>query len=166
MHELDWRDTSTFLPLDQKRFDLVVAADVLYSGMDKLFARALASHLPSPKEVGGCSPSISTTALVACPFRKDSPLAGFFDTCIRIGLAIERLEDESGSAVGAHWGVNAEAAFSGSRFVKLDSPDSRIQTYETPTFSDFNEKKVQIFRIRRIEGTAGEARSIRRVSRM
>jgi len=62
IHELDWRDTSTFLL--KEKFDLIVAADVLYSGMDKLFARALASHLPI------FSVEEPVEAWVASPFRK------------------------------------------------------------------------------------------------
>jgi predicted O-methyltransferase YrrM len=64
IHELDWRDTTTFLSVGQERFDMILAADVLYSGMDKLFARALASHLPSEEvdyttPCGSCGLSFS-----------------------------------------------------------------------------------------------------------
>ena len=50
IHQLDWRDPTTFLdPVanEADAYDLVVAADVLYAGMQGLFARVLASHLPS-----------------------------------------------------------------------------------------------------------------------
>lgn len=44
MHMLDWRDPSTFLL--NHEYDLIVASDVRYCGMNTVFARALASHLP------------------------------------------------------------------------------------------------------------------------
>ena len=50
IHQLDWRDPTTFLdPVanEADAYDLVVAADLLYAGMQGLFARVLASHLPS-----------------------------------------------------------------------------------------------------------------------
>ncbi len=78
IYNLDWRDPSTFLNpsiTKDNRYDLVVAADVLYAGMDGLFARTLASHLPSRDEIidVGQEPPV---AIIACPFRSDSPLFG------------------------------------------------------------------------------------------
>ena len=49
IHSLDWRDVTTFLDPSRRPYDMILAADVLYAGMDGLFARALASHLPSKK---------------------------------------------------------------------------------------------------------------------
>ena len=83
------------LDIDNK-YDLVVAADVLYAGMDGLFARTLASHLPSRDEIDGQQPP---DALLACPFRKDSPLYNFFGNAYRLGLVFKRLEDANGNAV-------------------------------------------------------------------
>lgn len=153
IHGLDWRDTSTFLP--PAEFDLIVASDVLYSGMDKLFARALASHL-----------SVSSNeALIACPFRKDSPLAGFFGACHRLGLELERLEDGRGRAVGAHFGVDPKHAFSDSRFVPINESDWD-HIVDSPLFVPGNQRDVQIFRIRRVQGTPEQALHIRRASRI
>lgn len=169
IHGLDWKDPSTFLlegdESSSSEFDLVVAADVLYSGMDRLFARALASHLPSSEEVE-CSRRSPPEAMIACPFRTDSPLAEFFEASMRLGLAFDRLEDQDGCAVGAVSGIDAVEAFAGSQFVPLDSSDRRSQVSTKPTFSSCNEKQVQIFRVRRVQGTAKEAARIRRASRI
>jgi hypothetical protein len=115
---------------------MVVAADVLYSGMDKLFARALASHLPSVDEMGNGLPQIE--AMIACPFRKDSPLHDFFTASMRLGLAFDRLEDCNGNAAGAFTGVDARKAFNGSRFVPFDSTEKRQEVATRPTFSSHN----------------------------
>lgn len=90
IHNLDWRDVTTFLDPSRRPYDMILAADVLYAGMDGLFARALASHLPSKKEVGAVSSSSRgpTEAIIACPNRKDSPLLNFFGICKRLGLFI------------------------------------------------------------------------------
>ena len=188
IHQLDWKDTSTFLSSscdddttgngknekkNQPYYDLIVAADVLYSGMDKLFARALASHLYSSIPPSSSSSSLpleqrQPIALVACPFRKDSPLRGFFDACTKLGLSAERLQDISdGAAVGAFSGVKPDDAFRNSHFVPLDSEVlSMKEVCETPTFSSVNEKQIQIFRLKRIEGHPIDAIQIRRVSRI
>lgn len=164
IHGLDWRDPSTFLMPqggDKNQFDLVVAADVLYSSMDKLFARALAAHLPSPDE---SSESSTLEAIIACPFRTDSPLEGFVQASMRLGLGLERLENDQHQAVGAGLGVSAVEAFEGSQFVPLRRQILQVST--EPTFSLLNVNKVQIFRVRRVTGTAAHAASIRRVGRI
>lgn len=153
IHGLDWRDPSTFLPAQD--FDLVVAADVLYAGMDKLFARALASHLLCGQN----------DALVACPFRKDSPLEGFFGACHRLGLKLDRLEDEDGRASGAHFGRDPFQAYDSTRFVPLEESKME-QITVSPSFAAGNDQNVQIFRIRRVEGEPQDAIQIRRVSRI
>ena len=177
IHGLDWRDPSTYLcaPADyafsqtgipsttHEAFDLVLAADVLYSGMDKLFARVLASHLPSEKETKLQPPP---EALLACPYRKDSPLEGFFEVGIRLGLAFERLEDEEGRAVGGYLGAEPKDIFQSSEFVPLHSNERRKHVANDATFADANDKKVQIFRVKRIENTAEEAFRVKRVSRL
>eukprot|EP00928_Gymnodinium_smaydae_P078841 TRINITY_DN62905_c0_g1_i1.p1 TRINITY_DN62905_c0_g1~~TRINITY_DN62905_c0_g1_i1.p1 ORF type:complete len:327 (-),score=27.63 TRINITY_DN62905_c0_g1_i1:44-982(-) len=107
VHELDWRDKSTYLPASS--FDIVVAADVLYSNKIRWFMPALLAHMARRPE---------TRAFVACPPRKDSPLAGFFTSALHAGLTLERLEDQSGNAVGATSG-SATDVFRGARFVPL-----------------------------------------------
>ena len=180
LHGLDWRDPSTFLipphPHYDEAVDLVVAADVLYNGMDKLFARALASHLPSTEEILKQQEQIQqqqrTTeagihALLACPFRTDSPLATFFETCERLGLAFDRLQDEDGNAAGAATGLApASVAFTNTYFVPLDTIEQRQAVATRPTFSKQNPNQIQIFRVRRVEGTAESAANIKRVSRL
>eukprot|EP00980_Cylindrotheca_fusiformis_P009900 scaffold2190_cov72-Cylindrotheca_fusiformis.AAC.4 len=167
IHELDWRDPSTFLPPND--FDLIVAADVLYSGMDKLFARALASHLVVSKNNDDNNNDNCNEAWVACPFRTDSPLSGFFTACSRLGLEMQRLEDDQGRAMGADLGVDPATAFSNSQFVPINKGQQQQQQHSVtvnPEFGPGNERKVQIFRIRRITGTPEEAIRIRRVSRI
>ncbi|CAJ1937271.1 unnamed protein product [Cylindrotheca closterium] len=154
IHGLDWRDPSTFLPA--RDFDLVVAADVLYSGMDKLFARALASHLARDHN----------EAFVACPFRKDSPLEGFFGACHRLGLNVERLEDKEGRATGAHFGMDAFQVFSSNEFVPLEESSNMEHVTASPSFAPENEQSVQIFRIYRSKGRPEDAIRIRRASRI
>ena len=180
LHGLDWRDPSTFFmppcPHYDEAVDLVVAADVLYNGMDKLFARALASHLLSREELRQQQDQAQQQqqtrkagihALLACPFRTDSPLATFFQTCERLGLAFERLQDEAGNAAGAAAGLDpASVAFTNTYFVPLDTNEQRQTVATRPTFSSQNANKVQIFRVRRVEGTAESSASIRRVSRL
>ena len=168
---------STFLNVGQYPYDWIVAADVLYSGMDGLFARVLAAHLPSPTERVATTTDDEppTRALIACPFRKDSPLLNFFAITARPGLELERLENASGHAAGATSGVNAKEAFADSEFVPIGN--GSIETFtntksqweriaKEPTFSIHNRDKIQIFRVRRLSGTAEEARSIRRVGRL
>jgi predicted nicotinamide N-methyase len=149
---LDWRDPTTFLPPED--IDLILAADVLYSGMDKLFARALASHL-----------TLENEAFVACPFRKDSPLKGWFVSCQRLGLKLTRLEDVDGHAVGAHWGVDPHKIFGNSQFVPITEQNLERITV-APTFGAGNDQSIQIFRVKRVSGTPEEAIQIRRVSRI
>ncbi len=78
--------------------------------MDGLFARTLASHLPSRDEIidVGQEPPV---AIIACPFRSDSPSFNFFGIVKRLGLELDRLEDGNGSAVGAAPGTNLSEAF-------------------------------------------------------
>ncbi|CAB9518994.1 Putative methyltransferase [Seminavis robusta] len=175
IHELDWRDPSTFLLTTNKSntqqqrqpVDLVVAADVLYSGMDKLFARALAAHLPSLSETGNDDDATNTAeAIIACPYRSDSPLMGFFEASMRLGLEFDRLENNQGQAVGSYHGVDCASAFDGSQFVPLETKHQLQHVAGQPTFSSVNVKQVQIFRARRVHGTATEAASIRRVGRI
>jgi len=188
IHCLDWRDPSTFLltsartsngPNNSQTFDLILAADVLYSGMDKLFARALAAHLPSREELMSTvleptKPILHDTseqvhlpyALVACPFREDSPLMGFFEAASRLGLEFERLQNHSGDAVGGYHGIDADHIYEGSFFVSLDSSEARQDVANTPSFLFHNIKKIQMYRIRRLHGSAESASKIRRVSRI
>ncbi|KAG7337709.1 methyltransferase-16 family protein [Nitzschia inconspicua] len=176
IHGLDWRDPSTFLcpPADfsYKQLgirspsyeypDLVLAADVLYSGMDKLFARVLSSHLASEETAGEKLPE----ALLACPFRKDSPLEGFFEVSMRLGLTFERLEDDQGCAVGGFHGITPSNIFSSSEFVPLVSDRQRKAIANDPTFSSYNTKNIQIFRVQRVGKTAEESFHVKRVSRL
>ena len=188
IHCLDWRDPSTFLLTSTKTsngrnirqpFDLILAADVLYSGMDKLFARALAAHLPSREELIGTTLEPTKLilhdtseqvhlpyALVACPFREDSPLIGFFQAASRLGLGFERLQNQSGEAVGGYHEIDADDIYEGSFFVSLESSETQQKVANAPSFSLHNIKKVQIFRIRRLHGSAESASKIRRVSRI
>ena len=176
IYNLDWRDPSTFLNpsitkshQESNRYDLVVAADVLYAGMDGLFARTLASHLPSSDEIDGQKPPV---AIIACPFRTDSPLFNFFGIVKRLGLELDRLEDGNGSAAGAAPGTNLCEAFYESSFVPLcggGEGEEKIRWRHVatdPTFSLLNHDRVQIFRVRRISGTSADARAIRRVGRI
>ena len=182
IYNLDWRDPTTFLnPLLHKngRFDLVVAADVLYAGMDGLFARVLASHLPSSEEIAiDSSLPRTTTAIIACPFRSDSPLYNFFGITSRLGLELDRLEDANGNAVGASAGTNSQEAFRESIFVPCGRVGESNQSEEEmvkckwrhiaekPTFAPLNHDRIQIFKVKRVSGTSADARSIRRVGRM
>ena len=188
IHCLDWRDPSTFLLSSTRTsngrnisqpFDLILAADVLYSGMDKLFARALAAHLPSREELIGTTLEPTKLilhdtseqvhlpyALVACPFREDSPLIGFFQAASRLGLGFERLQNQSGEAVGGYHEIDAGEIFEGSFFVSLESSEAQEEVANAPSFSCHNIKKIQIFRIRRLHGSADSASKIRRVSRI
>ena len=91
--ELQWGDRRTYLT--KRRFDLIVAADVLYGGRDGWLARALSAHM-----------SQDTTAYVAIPPRRDSPLAGFFSTLTEQGFQFERLEDEVDEPLGLTKGAH------------------------------------------------------------
>lgn len=165
LHELDWKDPSTFL-LNQE-WDLVIAADVLYSSMDKLFARALASHLHLASSLSAVEKDTTTTVgLVASPFRKDSPLLGFLEACDRLGLSTERLQDKHGQAVGSYTGTASRESYRIVEFVPIDSNSRQQDVSQSPTFSSHNAKQVQIFRVRRISGCPSEAASIRRASRI
>lgn len=176
IHNLDWRDVTTFLDPSRRPYDMILAADVLYAGMDGLFARALASHLPSKKEVGAVSSSSRgpTEAIIACPNRKDSPLLNFFGICKRLGLSLDRLENATGSAAGASPGMSAMEAYSETKFVSLgyddDDEEERHHRWrivaESPTFSSRNKDMIQLFRVRRRDGQAEDARQIRRVGRL
>merc|ERR1712187_736315 len=84
---LQWGDRRTYLKA--RSFDLVVAADVLYGGRDRWFARALCAHIAP-----------NTTAYVAIPPRQDSPLAGFFSALVSEKLAVERFEDSTSRPIG------------------------------------------------------------------
>eukprot|EP00747_Dinoflagellata_sp_TGD_P002950 gnl/TRDRNA2_/TRDRNA2_106369_c0_seq1.p1 gnl/TRDRNA2_/TRDRNA2_106369_c0~~gnl/TRDRNA2_/TRDRNA2_106369_c0_seq1.p1 ORF type:complete len:313 (+),score=40.66 gnl/TRDRNA2_/TRDRNA2_106369_c0_seq1:141-1079(+) len=152
VHELDWRDPSTFLAPGDHAFDLVVAADVLYNGADKLFARALASHLPAASQ-----------AIVASPYREDSPLLGFFEAADRLGLAFELLE-ENGMAAGGTGG-DSPSVFQGSQFVPLP-PERWAAVASNARFTRTNVGKIQIFRVHRVSGHPEDAARIRRVSRI
>ena len=176
IYNLDWRDPSTFLDpsnrnnhRDNRYYDLIVAADVLYAGMDGLFARALASHIPSSVEINGEQPPV---AIIACPFRNDSPLLNFFGMMKRLGLELDRLEDVNGNAAGASptnasIEFKASVAFNKTSFVPLHEDQSRWKHIATdPTFSSLNHDGVQIFRVRRVSGTSADARAIRRVGRI
>lgn len=188
IHQLDWRDTSTFLwpPLQSKAthknsndhgvFDMVLAADVLYAGMAKLFARALAAHLPNRAELqewgewddknisSNLQDAMYPYALVAVPHRKDSPLLEFCQVCDRLGLAIQRLETDEGAIAGAFTGTDAVEAFIDTHFVNISSKS--LEDDISPSFSSHNTKQIQILRIHRTGKSAAEALSIRRVSRI
>ena len=184
IHQLDWRDPTTFLdPVDHCQrdgYDMVVAADVLYAGMQGLFARVLASHLPSVEEMSSTSSREMEEvgipeAILACPFRTDSPLLNFFGIAHRLGLELDRLEDSEGNAAGASTGMDADAAYENCHFVEIGDRDSgegrqggsRLEDIASrPTFGKGNRDHVQIFRVRRVRGTAAEARAIRRVGRL
>jgi len=179
IHQLDWRDPTTFLdPMGEEQdiHDVIVAADVLYAGMQGLFARVLASHLPSVEEMSSTSTSSAIPeAILACPFRDDSPLLNFFGIAQRLGLEMDRLEDANGNAAGASSGMDAGAAYADCRFVKIGNGDcedgsgdgSRWEDIaKRPTFGKHNRDSIQIFRVRRVRGAAGEARAIRRIGRL
>lgn len=179
IHQLDWRDPTTFLnPVDQYErdgYDLIVAADVLYAGMQGLFARVLASHLPSMEEMSTRETNevVVPEAILACPFRTDSPLLNFFGIAHRLGLELERLEDSEGNAAGVSAGMDV-VAYENCHFVEIGGRDSReggdCRRWEDiasrPTFGKENRDHIQIFRVRRVRGTAAEARAIRRVGRL
>lgn len=133
-HLLNWGEPGTFLR--QQRFDIVVAADVLYSRRDRWFWRALEAHMDRSR---------GTVAFVASPYRKDSPLTGFFDMAVTAGLRLERLEDAAGRASGAAWG-SAEDAYLDSRFVALMA-EGRASAASQAQFSRSNVQRVQIFRL-------------------
>ena len=183
IHQLDWRDPTTFLdPVDhchRDGYDVIVAADVLYAGMQGLFARVLASHLPSMEEMSSTSSRETNEvgipeAILACPFRTDSPLLNFFGIAHRLGLELDRLEDSEGAAAGASTGMDADAAFENCHFVEIGDGDSGEGSggsrwgdiANQPTFGKGNRDNIQIFRVRRVRGTAAEARAIRRVGRL
>merc|ERR1712129_130698 len=105
-HLLHWGERGTFL---RQRFEVVVAADVLYSRRDRWFWRALGAHMDRGH---------GTVAYVASPYRKDSPISGVFDMVTSAGLSLERLEDGEGRAAGGAWG-QAEDVYRDSRFVTL-----------------------------------------------
>ena len=108
---------------------MIVAADVLYAGMQGLFARVLASHLPSVEELSSTSSRemedvVIPEAILACPFRTDSPLLNFFGIADRLGLELDRLEDSEGNAAGASTGMDADAAYENCHFVEIGDGDS------------------------------------------
>jgi len=162
---------------EQDVHDVIVAADVLYAGMQGLFARVLASHLPSVEEMSSTSTNTSAIpeAILACPFRDDSPLLNFFGITQRLGLEMDRLEDADGNAAGASSGMDAGEAYADCRFVKIGSglceegrgDDTRWEDIaKRPTFGKHNRDSIQIFRVRRVRGSAAEARAIRRIGRL
>lgn len=130
VRELNWGDPSTFLPASA--FELVVAADVLYSRKDRWLVRALAAHLADRP---------GATAFVACPPRTDSPLAGFFEMLLSLGLHVERLEDAEGRPIGSAAGRPA-GVYAGSRFAALPRERCHEAAADAP-------HRLQIFRIRR-----------------
>lgn len=133
-HCLDWGDRTTYLR--QRKFDVVVAADVLYSRRDRWFWRALEAHMARAQ---------GTIAFVASPYRKDSPLTGFFELVQQAGLQLERLEDRAGRAAGGTTGA-AEDVYAGSRFVAM-TPMRCSVAATGAEFSESNEHKIQIFRL-------------------
>lgn len=131
IRELDWAKPATFLK--SKSFDLIVAADVLYSRRDRMFTKALIAHM-----VAGAS----STAIVASPPREDSPLPGFFDLVLGAGLCLERLEDGNGAAARSGSGSPGTSALDGSRFVALTAHTCRSIAHDA-------HGNVHIFRITR-----------------
>lgn len=128
---LDWNDSSTYL--SQVKFDLIVAADVLFYGDgDRVLANALDSHvLPGRTEVLFC-------------FNNVSPTGGlqFFSALSSRGYKIERLENREGMPVGG--GVDdLHATFHDSLFVKL--PDGRF--LEAMKKGSESRGCIQIFRL-------------------
>merc|ERR1711971_805429 len=107
IRELSWAIPSTYLR--SRTFDIVVAADVLYSRRDGMFMRALAAHVRTGS---------GTIAFLASPPRTDSPLDGFFSMALEFGFLLERLEDSNGRPAGCVQGP-AALAFEGCRFVPL-----------------------------------------------
>ena len=134
-----------------------MAADVLYAGMDGLFARTLASHLPSSDEMKMVERQQQPPdAIIACPFRTDSPLLNFFAIAERLGLSLYRLENKDGAAAGSASGTSASKAFNQSEFVPVGDRNSGISKSrwemiaKEPQFSPHNRDKVQIFRVNRV----------------
>jgi len=134
-HLLHWGERHTYL--QERRFDIVVAADVLYSRRDRWFWRALEAHMDRGH---------GTIAYVASPYRKDSPLSGFFDMVTSAGLCLERLEDANGQAAGGAWG-KAEEVYDGSRFVAMTAERCAASALQAE-FGSSNAEKIQIFRLR------------------
>jgi hypothetical protein len=100
--------------------------------------------------------------MVACPFREDSPLTGFFVTASRLGLAFELLQNNDHEAVGGYHGDDPNEIFADSFFVSLDTTEAQRSVAEEPTFAPRNTKKIQ----RRLHGTVEAASKTRRVSRI
>ena len=87
------------------------------------------------------------------------------------------MEDPEGNAAGASTGMDAGAAYADCSFVQIGGGDSAGEGGEggssrwediakQPTFGRYNRDSIQIFRVRRVRGTAAEARAIRRVGRL
>lgn len=142
-HLLSWQERDTYLR--QPRFDMVVAADVLYSRRDRWFWRALEAHMDRAHR---------TVAYVASPYRKDSPLSGFFDMAASSGLRLERLEDGAGRAAGAALG-DGQDVYRDSHFVTM-SAELRVSAASQAQFSESNIQKIQIFRLSWPDGAEPE----------
>jgi len=78
------------------------------------------------------------------------------------------------NAVGAAGGSDPHEAFTGSEFKPIGVGEDNVQVTscrwgsiaQGPSFSSHNHDRVQLFRIRRVEGTAKDAREIRLVGRL
>lgn len=139
VRELNWSDRSSFLQ-PAVPFDMIVAADVLYSKKDRWFMSALEAHM---------SQGVETIAYVACPPRKDSPLGGFFEAAHGTGFLLERLEDSGGAAVASTTG-NAASVYGGSCFNHLRQERFAAATRDAKT-------DIQIFRLRWGQPERGKA---------
>eukprot|EP00929_Paragymnodinium_shiwhaense_P068439 TRINITY_DN34412_c0_g1_i1.p1 TRINITY_DN34412_c0_g1~~TRINITY_DN34412_c0_g1_i1.p1 ORF type:complete len:338 (+),score=66.00 TRINITY_DN34412_c0_g1_i1:40-1014(+) len=133
--ELDWKQRGSYLSASS--FDVVVAADVIYSGKEVAFLWALDAHLAAGRE-----------AFVASPYRGDSVLSGFFRRAHDRGLWMERLEDDAGRSAGGVLG-QSYSVFDGSRFVPV-TQDRFDEVATNARFTDSNTNRIQIFRLGRL----------------
>jgi len=143
---LEWGDESTYLVEDT--FDVIVAGESLYDayageGNAMLLAHAFKAHI---KEGSG------TVAYLAYRHRSENPLR-FFSALMIEGFHVERLENESGQAVGCSLGPTN--SFDGSRFVPL-APDVCLHAIRRPVFAPDNHKETQIIRMSRAESNLTE----------
>lgn len=128
VRELSWAQPSTYMK-PTERFDIVIAADVLYNRNCRVFMRALEAHMR-----GGM------VAYIASPPRADSPLTAFLGRMLFLDVGLERLEDCCGRAVGWPQGI-ASDMYADCRFAALSA--ERCQTVA----ADITGDAVQIFRL-------------------
>lgn len=130
----DWAEPKTDLTdLNPLSFQLLVAADVVYTETGKIFLRALQAHM-----------SHRCVAYMSYQYRSDEASC-FFSEAVLQGLRIEQLQDAEGNAVGSATGQSPNV-FDCSSFVVLD--ETRIlKAVSSASFGKFNLHGVQIFRI-------------------